>query len=71
MLTDLKRRGLSAHTRTYTRATLRRALTIAEKRGYVARNVARLVEPPGTPRPKLDDTPTVEEMRLLMKAAQR
>jgi integrase len=48
---------------------LRRALTIAEKRGYVARNVARLVEPPETPRPKLDDTPTLDEMRLLLKAA--
>jgi len=45
-LTDKRASGLSANSVNRMRAVLRRALTIAERRGAVSRNVAKLTEPP-------------------------
>lgn len=65
MMRALAADGRSARTQQYARAVLRRALTIAARRGYVARNVASLTEPPRlerTERPTL----SVEQARTLL-----
>lgn len=48
-------------------AVLSRALTVAERRGLVRRNVARLVEPPRVPRPEKRAL-TVEDARRIIEA---
>lgn len=48
-------------------AVLARALTVAERRGLVRRNVARLVEPPRVPRPEKRAL-TVEDARRILEA---
>jgi integrase len=53
LLTDLQARGLSPATVSLVRATLRRALGQAERWGLVARNVARLVDPPRAERSEI------------------
>jgi integrase len=70
MLREMESRGLSIRTRIYTRSTLRRALNLALKWGWVHRNVAALVDSPGTPRPKVDDTMTLDEARQLLAATE-
>jgi integrase len=59
--------GLSPRTVQYLHAVLRRALGQAEKWGLVARNVARLVDPPKVARPEVRPL-TAEEARRLLDA---
>ncbi|HZT66039.1 MAG TPA: site-specific integrase [Acidimicrobiales bacterium] len=68
---NLKRQeGLAPRTVQYVHATLRRALTIALRWGYVSRNVATLVEPVTLQREPVVPL-TVEEARRLLEAAAR
>src|SRR5579885_2822515 len=59
--------GLSANTRRLIRATLRRALSVAVRKGQVARNVAALVDGPKVVQPKRRAL-TVDEARRLLDA---
>lgn len=67
-LTDKRESGLSANTVNRMRAVLRRALTIAERRGAVSRNVAKLTEPPRGTAKELQVL-SVEEAGKLLDAA--
>ncbi|GAC1540705.1 MAG: hypothetical protein NVS3B12_27820 [Acidimicrobiales bacterium] len=58
--------GLSANSRRLIRATLRRALGVAERRGQVARNVAALVDGPRTDTPKRRALTVDQAHRLLL-----
>jgi integrase len=69
MLTSLRKAGLSVRTQRYARAVLRRALSHAERRGVVTRNVAALVDGPKGGGRKLDDAPTASEARAILAAA--
>jgi integrase len=69
MLRSMEARGLSPTTRTQARAILRRALNQALRWEWVHRNVAALVDSPGTPRPKTDDVLTYDEACRLLAAA--
>lgn len=63
----LAERGLSAATRLQTHAILSRALTVAHREGYVARNVAELVDPPALKRDEGEPL-TVEEIGRILAA---
>lgn len=68
---NLKRQeGLAPRTVQYAHATLRRALTIALRWGYVTRNVATLVEPVAVQREPVVPLTVEEALRLLEAAAQ-
>jgi integrase len=67
MLNDLTERGLSAATVVGVRATLRRALSYAERWGMVPRNVGRLVDPPRMVRDEIRPL-TAAEARTLLAA---
>lgn len=69
MLRNLEGEGMSARTRQYARAVLRRALGHAERWGMVTRNVAALVEGPRTVTTRLDDTLTAAEAQRLLAVA--
>ncbi len=64
-LTD---RGLAPATVRQAHAILRAALNQAERWGLVRRNVAKLASPPAQPQ-REQQTPTVEEVRLLLATA--
>ena len=65
MLNELSKRGLSPRTVRQTRAILRRALSVAERWGYVTRNVATLVEPPHVSSSERQTLDAAEAGRLL------
>lgn len=66
-LNDMLREGLSPRTVQYSHAVLRRALGQAVKDGLVARNVAKLVDPPRVERPEVEPL-TPEQARAFLKA---
>lgn len=61
--------GKSDATRRQTHAILRRALTVAEREGAAARNVAAMIDPPSTETKAADPFDAVE-MAAVMQAAQ-
>jgi integrase len=69
MMTALEDRGLSARTVSLARKVLRRALTVAEQRGRVARNVAALTDAPRKSSTKLDDALDDDEAAAVLGAA--
>jgi integrase len=69
-LDTLEDAELSANTRRLARSTLRRALELAERDGIVTRNVAALVDGPGTEGTKLDDALTADDARKVLEAAE-
>jgi integrase len=69
MLRDMEAAGLSASTRRQARVVLARALSLAEKRGRVSRNVARLADAPRAPASRLDDRLDAEQARAVLEAA--
>jgi integrase len=69
MMTALEGEGLSPRTVALARTVLRRALTVAERRGKVARNVAALTEPPAKSSTKLDDALDADEAAAVLRAA--
>lgn len=69
LLADLSAAGLAPGTVTRVHATLRRALTQAERWGLVERNVARLAQPPRGTRREMDPL-SVEESRTLLASVE-
>lgn len=67
MMTGLAEQGLAPLTITHVHATLRRALTQAERWALVQQNVARLVQQPRRPPRELDPL-TPDEARALLRA---
>ena len=65
----LERKGLSPRTVSYARTVLRRALTIAMKRGKVAINAAALVDAPPKATSKLDDALDAAGAAAVLQAA--
>lgn len=70
MLRALEDRGLSARSRQYARAVLRRSLRHAERDGLVTRNVAALVDGPKSASTKLDDALTAAEAKAVLYTAE-
>jgi len=68
MLDDLRERGLAPRTIQYTHATLRSALTTAERWELVHRNVAKRVAAPTVHRPKIVPLDPAEAKRFLAVA---
>jgi integrase len=68
-LDNLEEAGRSANTRRLARSTLRRALELAERDGIVARNVAALVDGPGTASTRLDDALSTDDANRVLEAA--
>ena len=66
-LNDMLREGFSPRTVQYSHAVLRRALGQAVKDGLVARNVAKLVDPPKVERPEVEPL-TPKQARVFLKA---
>jgi integrase len=69
MLRDMDAVGLSASTRRQARVVLGRALNLAEKRGRVSRNAARLADAPKAPASRLDDRLDATDARRVLAAA--
>ncbi len=69
MLRHMEAEGLSSRTRRQVRTVLRRALRDAERWGYVARNVAALVDAPPADGMQIEDALTADEARALLGAA--
>lgn len=65
----LAERDLSPATRLQAHAILSRALTVAHREGYVARNVAALVDPPTLKRDETEPLAVVEIAKVLAAAA--
>lgn len=69
MMAAMRADGLSPRTIAYTRAVLRLALTDAERRGRIPRNVVALTRAPKKSAAKLDDALTVDEAATVLQAA--
>lgn len=69
VLARARERGLAPRGVQYVLATLRAALSVAERRGYVARNVAKLVEPVVVERSEVQPF-TAAEVDGLLRAAE-
>jgi integrase len=69
MMAALETRGLAPRTVALARTVLRRALSIAERRGRVARNVAALTDPPAKPAAKLDDALDADDAQAVLNTA--
>lgn len=68
MLYDMVDRGLSAKTASLTKGVLSAALSLAVKRGLVARNVATLCDLPKDDTPFVGKAMTPEDVQLFLKA---
>ena len=67
MLNSLTARGLSANTRRLARATLKRALRVAEQDGLLQRNVAAIADGPKLPQSE-GQSMTIEQAQLFLDA---
>lgn len=65
-----KPRPLAGNTIGQTHAVIRRSLTVAQQRGHVARNVARLVEPPKRGKPKTTTLSKADAVQVLRAAVE-
>lgn len=70
LLALMAQKGKSHRTVGRVRTYLGQALSVAQARGYVNRNVARLAEMPQTPRQAEKRTLTVEEAKAVLEAAE-